>query len=416
MRSLIIAIVIAIAAAGWILSGQLPKDPEAPATAETAATAPSARDAGTDGHETDARVRVRRSVAEDKVTTLVLRGRTEAERRVVLRAQTLGEVAEIHAEEGRLVNAGDPLISLAEKDRPARLVEAKSAVDRRLIDYRAANKLSKKGFAASTRKAETVAELQAARAALAAIETEIAHLSVTAPFDGVLHSRTVEVGDYVQEGDEVATIVDLDPILVVVQASERDVPDLTVGKRATARLLGGESFDGTVRYVAREGDEATRTFRVEIAVPNPDRRIAANMTADVAVDLRTVRAHHVSPAVLTLDPEGAVGVKAVDPDGRVVFRPVSILDDGADGMWLSGLPEELTLITAGQEFVVAGQAVDAVPESEIPTPGRSPDGSTEPAPIADTEPGDGEATPREQISDLSSGTSGSPSPAPADGR
>ena len=69
-----------------------------------------------------------------------------------------------------------------------------------------------------------------------------------------------------------------------------------------------------------------------------------------------------SPSVLTLSDEGVVGIKSVGADGTVAFRPVTMIADTPDGIWLGGLPDEVTVITVGQEYVRAGQRVRPVPE------------------------------------------------------
>jgi len=89
------------------------------------------------------------------------------------------------------------------------------------------------------------------------------------------------------------------------------------------------------------------------------------MTAEIALPLSEVMAHRVSPSVLTLSDAGEIGVKAVGPDDRVVFHPVDIVDTDNAGMWITGLPDEVTLITVGQEYVGQGETVRSVPESAI---------------------------------------------------
>jgi multidrug efflux system membrane fusion protein len=69
-----------------------------------------------------------------------------------------------------------------------------------------------------------------------------------------------------------------------------------------------------------------------------------------------------SPAALTLDDAGVIGVKTVDEKSLVHFYPVELVADGADGIWVGGLPREITIITVGQEFVLPGQTVIPVPE------------------------------------------------------
>jgi len=71
----------------------------------------------------------------------------------------------------------------------------------------------------------------------------------------------------------------------------------------------------------------------------------------------------VSPAVLTLSKDGLVGVKSVNNEGIVRFHEIQLVADTPQGMWLGGLPDHLTIISIGQEFVKVGQKVEPVPTS-----------------------------------------------------
>ena len=81
------------------------------------------------------------------------------------------------------------------------------------------------------------------------------------------------------------------------------------------------------------------------------------MTARISLNLGDRRGHRLSPAVLTLDDEGRVGVKVINDNTTVQFLPVELIADGPEGMWLGGLPDSVELITVGHEFVSAGQRV-----------------------------------------------------------
>ena len=107
------------------------------------------------------------------------------------------------------------------------------------------------------------------------------YTTIDAPFDAVLQDRSVEIGDYVQSGDAVAFVVDTDPMIVVGEVNEREVHSLAVGNPGTARLVDNTTVEGTIRYLAPVADENTRTFRVELAVPNPDGTLRAGMTAEL---------------------------------------------------------------------------------------------------------------------------------------
>ncbi|MBL6946526.1 MAG: efflux RND transporter periplasmic adaptor subunit, partial [Rhodospirillales bacterium] len=168
----------------------------------------------------------------------------------------------------------------------------------------------------------------------------------------------------VEVGSTVARVVDLDPILIVGSVAERNVSAVAVGTLGVVRLVTGEEVGGTVRYVSKVGAEETRTFRVEVEVDNPNGKIAEGLTTELRLPLGRVFAHRVSPAVLTLSDKGVVGIKAVGNGDVVEFFPAQLIADTPDGIWLGGLPEQLRLITVGQEFVRIGQHVVPVQEGD----------------------------------------------------
>jgi len=139
-------------------------------------------------------------------------------------------------------------------------------------------------------------------------------------------------------------------------------------------LPDGRTLSGELRYISRAGQSDTRTFRVEVWIANPDGLVPEGLTTELRLPTGRTRAHRGSPAILTLDDNGVIGVKAVDAEHRVVFHPVRILGDTPDGIWLGNLPETLTLITVGQEFVRVGQQVRVLDqEATSQPPAAKPD-------------------------------------------
>ena len=363
-RSYIIAALLALAATAWVLSGELAGERQAEAQKPPAQLAAA---------QQLATVRVRQQSAAPRVTELMLRGRTEALRSVVIKAETEGQVAELLFERGDRVTEGQVLVRLGAKDRPAAVTEAKALVEQRRIELQAAKSLSEKGYRAETQVAEAQAAYDAAGAALERAQWALDNTKITAPFEGSVDDRQVELGAYVEPGDAIARIVDLDPILVVAQVNEIDVGRLEVGGIGQVRLITGLEVAGQVRFVAAMAEPATRTFRVELEVSNPDGAIPDGVSAELSLPFDEVWAHKVSPAILSLSDEGELGVKLVDGEGTVRFHGVEIVDNAPDGVWLGGLPREITLITVGQEFVTDGQKVQAVSEESLQTPGAGDD-------------------------------------------
>lgn len=352
-RSYWLALGFAIAATGWIASGQLrsekPVEAAPPAAAVEAPQRPT--------------VRVRHLHARPYQAELVVRGRTEASRSLEIRAETAGRVEAIEAERGARVREGQVIARLALEDKPARLTEAKALLAQRELEFEGARTLAQKGFRADVQLAQVRAQLDAARAALSRMEYDIRHATIAAPFAAVLDRRSIELGDYVKEGDPVAMLVDLDPLYIVGQVTEREVGRLRVGQSVDARLITGQQVTGTTRYIAAAADPVTRTFRVEIEVPNPGGTMPSGVTAELRTKVADVMAHLISPAFLALTDTGEVGVKIVGANDVVAFQPAIILGDGPDGIWLGGLPESVRVITIGHEFVKAGQPVTPVVET-----------------------------------------------------
>ena len=354
-KSILLAVVIAIAASAWIISGQFADDRRT-AEAETAA----ARHGVTPATPAIVSVRVRRIAPSDLVREIVVNGRTEASRTVDLRAEIAGRIVEIAAAEGARLARGAVVARLATDDRGARLAEAQALLKQRQVEFEAARRLSKKGFRSSTKLAQARAYLDAAKALLETTRIALSRTVIRAPFDAVLEHRELERGAYAKAGDTVARLVDLDPVLVVGHVSERQIGGVRKGMKGRAILVGGEVVEGRVRYIAAVADPATRTFRVELEIANPDGAVRIGVTSELRLPLPPVRAHKVSPAVLTLGADGSIGVKVVGDDNRVRFARVSILAEVIDGVWLGGLPDQVTLITVGHEYVAAGQRVEPV--------------------------------------------------------
>ena len=363
-KSVVTAVLIAVGAGVWIVSGQMDlfADGSDTANAESAQSLAEEKP-----EEALVAVRARRIVAKPRTLEVVVRGQTEAVRTVDVKSQTEGRVSKVEVLEGARVSKGDVLVRIAAEERVAQHAETIALVKQREIEFKAAQSLKKKGFRSETSVAAAAANLDAAKASLKRMDYQLAHLVIKAPFDGVVEARHAELGDFLQVGDPVARIVDEDPFLVVGQVSERDVGKLELGGMGRAQLVSGDAMDGVIRFIGTTADQATRTFRVELEVPNPERRLRDGITADIRFRTETIMAHFVSPASLTLDQEGRIGVRCIDDDGYVRFWPAEVIGDSADGVWLAGLPEQLTLVTVGQEFVRAGDAVDVVLENPGPT-------------------------------------------------
>ncbi len=346
-RSYMLAGLFAVVIILWMASGALLSN--GPAT-------PSDATVSEDTKSFRVKAQVVRSTP--RATTLQLRGRTEAVRILELRAETIGRVVGLPAQEGSLVDAGAVICELDVRSREARLNEMKASVRQREMEYKAAKDLSGRGFRSETQAAAAQAELERAKADLRERELDLANTTIKAPFPALLDLYEVEVGTLMQIGDICAILVDQDPFLVVAQVSEQEIGRLSVGMAAQARLVTGEMVEGRIRLISTRAEATTRTFRMEIEVPNPDQMVFRDgVTAEITVPLETVSAHRISPALLSLNSEGELGVRIIVGRDLVRFERVTVVADEGDGVWVTGLPDEVTVITVGHDYVVDGQRV-----------------------------------------------------------
>ncbi|HEY9037630.1 MAG TPA: efflux RND transporter periplasmic adaptor subunit [Roseovarius sp.] len=341
------------------------------------------------------------SRAQDIDSAVVLRGQTQADRQVEVRAETSGKVTSEPLRKGSFVETGQTLCRLAPGTREAalaeararraeaetrvpeaqaRLAEAEARLAEAKLNETAAATLGQSGFASDTRIASARAALssaeaavqaaksgldaartgiQSAEAAIAAAEEELTRLDITAPFAGLLETDTAELGSLLQPGALCATVIQLDPIKLVGFISEAEVARVRLGAAAQARLVDGQQVTGAVTFVARSADPETRTFRVEVAVPNPDLALRDGQTVEMIIASDGTPAHLLPQSALTLNDEGALGVRIVTPENAADFIPVTLIRDTAEGIWVAGLPDVANVIVIGQEYVVAGVPVAA---------------------------------------------------------
>jgi multidrug efflux system membrane fusion protein len=306
-------------------------------------------------------VRVVNLTATERQRELEIRGRTQADATISVRSETTGIVAERLVNLGDEVEPGDLLCRLNTGAREARLLQAKATLEQTQAEYSANAKLQERGFAATNQVTALKAALDSAKATLEEAELELERIEIRSTVAGTVQEPLVENGDLLSIGGVCATLIDTDPMLVTGQVSERDIGNLAIGQTANVNLITGETRTGEISYISAAADAATRTFRVDIEIANPDNSIRDGVTATAYVPLKATAAHLLVPSMLTLNDAGDLGIRLVDMEkGTNHFRKVSILGESMDGVWVGGLPETVTVIAVGQEYVIDGQPVEPV--------------------------------------------------------
>lgn len=331
------------------------------------------RQAGTNGENAPKRsVRVETFVAKDMPIEVPLRGSTRAKASVTVAAETTGIVDEVHVSKGQQVAAGDLMCTLDQGTRQAAvdqgeasLAQAQAGLAQAQADFDTNVSLRERGLSAANTARQFEVALSSAKANVSAAQSgldqarqELDRTQIKAKVAGVVQDPLVDVGSMLAAGSPCATIARLDPLVFTGNVPEARIALARTGLNAKITTVSGQTAEGQVSFISSVADAGTRSFPVEIEIPNADGKILAGITATAVVTLGSTKTQILPQSVLTLDDEGVVGVRAVE-DGTVAFYPVTILRDTREGVWVNGLPDTLDVITVGQEFVQAGQAVEA---------------------------------------------------------
>jgi len=313
------------------------------------------------------RVAVTRASLVSHSRKLVLSGRTEADKHVVITARTSGILTDLRVKRGTVVHRDDVVAILSDEAREAQVAQAQAAVTQKRTELEAKRALIITGTLPRLQLVDLEAQLKAAEAALAGAEAERDRGVVRAPWSGVVQDVAVEVGQaaFSFAGRELMNVVALDPMLAVAEVAERKLAGIRVGERADVRLVTGERASGRIRFVAKSASQATRTYRVEIELPNADGAIPDGITAEVIVPQSPVPATRLPRSALTFSSSGELGVRVVDTDDTVGFAPIAVVEDEQSAMWVTGVPNGGRVIVQGQDFVSEGQKVEAVGAHEL---------------------------------------------------
>lgn len=299
---------------------------------------------------------IRAQIMADSIT---LSGTTQPSKEIQLTSGAAGKVRNILFEKGDYVKEGKAILSIDTRALKADIANAKALIAQRQLELDGAVKLKKQKYSSAVNVATSKADLTSAKAALRTLEIDLENTRLIAPFSGILNTLDVEVGQLVQSNAAIGNFVSINPLTIEINVPQNKISRIQQGLNANVQLSTGDIVEGTVSYVSSVADNDTRSIAIEIKVPNQDNKIPAGITAHVDLALPQRMAHAFSAALLTLDDDGKTAVKTLNIDNEVVVSPVEIIKSDRDQVWVSGLPQNINIITVGQGFTKAGEIVDA---------------------------------------------------------
>ena len=320
---------------------------------------------------------VRETEVRESVTLV---GTARPRKRSKVASQVEGWVEEIFFEGGDLVKQGQPLARLEGRSLRIQLEGAKAAIqeaEARLsqaeADLDRLNALWESKSIAEKALQDAQFEANARRQRVNVLRSQMEHLKdklnkkeIRAPFAGWVAEQHVEVGEWVDPGGAVASLVDLSEIHVEVPVPERYVPALKVGEPADVTLdaFPNKTFPGRVRSLNPSGEAQARTFHVEVAVPNPDNLIFAGMLARATFSVGALhKALLVPKDALVL--AGSNRAVFVVNDQKAHRLPVQIVAFHDDVIEVEGdLQPGALVVVIGNERLRDGQSVEVAPRSQ----------------------------------------------------
>lgn len=346
-----LAFVVLIAAGAWVVTGEFSAvgSEEAKATEEKAAA--------------ETPVAQQRTVAavkpepQDYSREIRISGVTEADKSAVLAARSSGIVASLGVSQGQAIGRDALVVQLEGEEVAAAVKTAEDQLAQAVERLKVGEALYAKGSLPELELTSRRAAKSAAEGALSQAQAAADRLSLKAPFGGLVDAVNVEVGEWVQAGTPIATLLAMDPIVVKAEVSERDVAHVQAGAKARVKLVGGAELEGTIRHVSRQASDKTRTFAVEVALPNGDGAIPSGMTAELHLSAAPQKAIVVPRSVITISDDGLIGLRVVGADNIARFAPVDLIDDSEAGLVLGGIPKDVLVIVAGQDLVRDGDTV-----------------------------------------------------------
>ena len=240
------------------------------------------------------------SIAQEYQPYIKLKATTKSEKRINVKAKTSGEVVKIGATQGNYVEKDTVLCSLG--------------------------------------------------------VVELNRTEVKAPFSGYIE-KIVKPGNFLERGQVCATIIQLDPISFVAGVPEYDINKVRVNQNVFVELVTGQKIEGKLTFVSKSASSDTRTFSVESQIDNPEGFIKDGLTAEISIEIDSVKAHKISPSILLLNDEGKLGIRIVNEGNLANFVEIIILEDSEEGLWVTGISDNVEIIIQGQGFVEDGQEV-----------------------------------------------------------
>lgn len=298
------------------------------------------------------------------VDVLVLPGSVSAYEDVDLASKLSGVIEWIGPKEGQRVKKGDKLLQVGVKSEKTRVSEAQARYEQALKDYERAKSLHKDNIVSKSQLESAKTQLDTSKASLDAASVTVDEGTLLSPASGVLDQLNVDIGEYINPGQTIMKIVDIDRVFIELPVPEKDILYFSKGQKVNietsttglakcdnVKEAEGEShcwFSGVIDYISMTADSSTRTYLVKLLVENPDTMLRPGMIVRAHLVRRDLQEAIAVPFFTLLDREKSKAVFVVE-DGVARSREVQY------GSFEKGLVEITNGLKFGEKLILVGQ-------------------------------------------------------------
>ena len=261
-----------------------------------------------------------------------------------------------------------------------KVASAKALLSQSKKDFESSKRLKEKGIRTELELEEKYAKYKSAEAALselleisknqeisrlsaniqkmntdiAKLEEQLKFTEIRSPRSGWIENIRVDIGEFINNGKNVARLIGLDELIVEMQIPQSNISNVKLGDQVEITFNKEKYFTGKVHKIGAIANESTRTFNIEVRIKNSDATLRAGMSAEAQIKIAQVDAFKISPAHLNTDNNGSLYVKVIGLDNQVEERAINILKTRDNFAYISGLTNKTIVLTNGQAFLQSG--------------------------------------------------------------
>lgn len=292
-------------------------------------------------------------------------GNLVAVQKGVISSEVSGRVAKIYYQDGQFVAKSMPIIQLDDTTAKADLASAKAALNLSQTTFNRYQQVFKEGGTSKQQLDQLRSDMESKQAAVKNAQVELQQKTLVAPFDGNLNEIKIVVGDYVDQGQVLVSIINKRALKVQYTIPQQFLPQLQMGQNVnvTSSAYKDQVFTGKVSYISPAVDKDTGTVAVQATIPNKQELLSPGMFVTVTQQLG------VDKKALMIPEEGVMA----SLQGYHVFRVVKgkavqtkvTLGVHKDGMVqvINGLQLDDTVVIAGQQKLEDGSVVTILNKS-----------------------------------------------------